>query len=141
MSFYLDTSSVVAAITNEPATPAIRAWLGQNEGADLMISEWVRTEVSSTLSIKLRTGQHGEPDRAQALSQFNRLCRESFIMLPVTADHFRAAARIADQHALGLRAGDALHLAIAKERGVTVCSFDHRIIEAGPALAIPTVTP
>jgi predicted nucleic acid-binding protein len=141
LSFYLDTSAVVAAITNEPATPAIRAWLGQNDSADFLISEWVRTEVSSALSIKLRTGQLGEPHRAQALAQFNQFCRDSFITLQVTADHFRIAARIADQHALGLRAGDALHLAIAKERGATICTFDRRIVDAGPALAIPTVTP
>ena len=141
MSYYLDTSFVVAAITNESMTQSVRAWLGQNEGADLLISEWVRTEVSSALSIKLRTGQLGEPHRAQALAEFHRFCRENFITVPVTADHFRTAARFSDRYELGLRAGDALHLAIAREQGATLCSLDRRIIEAGPALAIPTVAP
>jgi uncharacterized protein len=141
LSYYLETSFVVAAITNEPMTLSVRAWLGQNQGADLLISEWVRTEVSSALSIKLRTGQLGEPHRAQALSEFNQFCRENFITVPVTADHFRTAARFADQHGLGLRAGDALHLAIAREQGATISTLDRRIVEAGPVLAIPTVTP
>jgi predicted nucleic acid-binding protein len=50
---------------------------------------------------------------------------------------FLAAARFVDQHALGLRAGDALHLAIASEHGATVFTLDQRLAEAGPAFGIP----
>ena len=49
----------------------------------------------------------------------------------------RAAARMTDQHALGLRAGDALHLAIAADHGATVQTLDRRIAEAAPTLGIP----
>jgi len=139
LNYYLDTSFVVAAITPELATPAVRAWFGQNGAANLMISDWVITEVSSALSIKLRTGQLGEQDRAQAMALFNRTSA-SFIMLGVTASHFKTAAHFADQYALGLRAGDALHLAIASEGGATLCTLDHRMTNAGPALGVPTVT-
>jgi hypothetical protein len=141
LSFYLDTSFVVAAITHEPLTPVVRAWFDQNGADDLTISEWVRTEVSSALSIKLRTGQLDEHHRTQALMEFNRLCLESFITLAVIPGHFRTAARFADQHDLGLRAGDALHLAIAREYGSTLCTYDRTIIDAGPALGVPTMTP
>jgi uncharacterized protein len=55
----------------------------------------------------------------------------------VTGRHFRAAARFADQQALGLRAGDTLHLAIALEHGATVHTLDQRLAEAGPALGAP----
>ena len=37
----------------------------------------------------------------------HRLVAEPFTILPVTAAHFRTAARFADQHTLGLRAADA----------------------------------
>ncbi len=59
-------------------------------------------------------------------------------MLPVTGGHFRAATKFVDQHALGLRAGDALHLATASEHGATVHTLDRRWAEAGPALGVPT---
>jgi predicted nucleic acid-binding protein len=52
--------------------------------------------------------------------------------------HFRAAASFVDHHALGLRAGDALHLASASEHGATVCTLDRRLAEAGPAVGVPT---
>jgi predicted nucleic acid-binding protein len=59
-------------------------------------------------------------------------------MLPVTGRHFRSAAQNADQHALGLRAGDALYLAIASEAGAILQTLDRRLAEAGPSLGIPT---
>lgn len=59
-------------------------------------------------------------------------------MLQVTGAHFRAAAKFIDQHALGLRAGDALHLATASERGATVHTLDQRLADAGPVLGVPT---
>jgi predicted nucleic acid-binding protein len=52
---------------------------------------------------------------------------------------FRTAARFADQHALGLRAGDALHLAICADHGATLCTRGRRLSEAGPALGVKTM--
>ena len=90
------------------------------------------------MAIKLRTG-HLTPDaRAASLSLFNKLVAESVTILPITGRHFRTAARFVDQHALALRAGDALHLATASDSGATVHTLDRRMADAGPVLAIPT---
>jgi predicted nucleic acid-binding protein len=69
---------------------------------------------------------------------FNKLVAESFTVLGVTGGQFRAAAKFADQHLLGLRAGDALHLAIASEHGATVHTLDQRLAAAGPTLGVQT---
>jgi len=63
---------------------------------------------------------------------FNKLVTESLTVLSVTSGQFRAAPKFVDQHKLGLRAGDVLHLATAADHGAT------RLAAAGPVLGVPT---
>jgi predicted nucleic acid-binding protein len=139
LTLYLDTSLLVAALTNEAETERMQSWLGQQREDHLAVSDWVATEFSSALSIKLRTGQITSGDRTAALAMFARLASDSFIVMPVSRWQFRTAARFADQHVLGLRAGDALHLAICADHGATLCTLDRRLSDAGSALGIKTL--
>ncbi len=74
--------------------------------------------------------------RADALAAFARLCTECVGVVPVSRSQFRTAARYADQYASGLRAGDALHLAICADHGSTLCTLDRRLADAASALGV-----
>lgn len=138
MTQYLDTSLLVAALTNESETARMQTWLAAQPQGELVVSEWVATEFSAALSIKLRTGQIEVQHRADALALFARLRSDNFGTLPISAVEYRTAAHYADQYPLGLRAGDALHLAVCASHGATLCTLDRRLSEAGPALGVKT---
>jgi predicted nucleic acid-binding protein len=132
----LDTSLLVAAFTAEAATSRVDAWLKQLSLGDGVISDWVVAEFSAALSRKVRTGQISEGHRTSALGGFRHMTSKTFRTLSVDGTHFRVAARLADRYQLGLRAGDALHLAIVEGNGATLCTLDRRQSEAGNALGI-----
>jgi uncharacterized protein len=135
---YLDTSLLVGALTNEARSPSIQRWLEDQDPAGLTISWWVVAEFSAALSVKLRTGQLGARDRSEALVKLEKLMDRSLSILPVAQSDFTTAARLADQYQFGLRAADALHLAIAANHGATLNRLDKRLAEAGATLGVAT---
>ena len=133
---YLDTSLLVSALTHEARTAEIQGWLAAQAADELIISDWVVTEFSSALSMKVRTAQLAPDHRAEALALFTSLTDASLTVLPVTRLEFRTAARFADQHETGLRAGDALHLAVAANHGLRLQSLDRGLVHAATALGV-----
>lgn len=137
MRLYLDTSVLVSCLTHEPETPQSQVWLEARAKDTLFISDWVITEFAVALSVKLR-GQHiDEGARTAATQQFRLMSGGGFEVIRVGANHFRHAAQLAAQHRAGLKAGDALHLGICAEHGVTLCTRDRGLAQAGRALSMP----
>jgi len=134
--YYVDTSLLVAALTNESQTEKVQNWLVARAPGELAISDWVITEFSAALSMKLRLQALRQEHRAEALRLFASLTEASFHTLAASSTDFRVAARFADQHKTGLRAGDALHLAIASAHGAAVVTLDRTLAKAARALGV-----
>jgi len=136
---YLDTSVLVAMLTNEDATARVQDWIADQPPGTLALSEWVQTEFASAMSIKVRTGQFGIDARATIMAACTRMIRTSFRVYPVSSEEFRVAALHLNDHELGLRAGDALHVAVALAHGATLCTLDRRMALAATALGVQSL--
>ena len=110
---YIDTSALVPVFIREPKSEAVLAWL-ETSGEALVVSEWSITEFSSAAAIKVRTGEIAAAMAKQARARFLAFAQDHCsIAVPQRAE-FRRAAELAGDINLKLRAGDALHLAIAQ---------------------------
>ncbi|MFM9816816.1 UNVERIFIED_CONTAM: type II toxin-antitoxin system VapC family toxin [Spiribacter pallidus] len=133
---YLDTSVLMAALTNEPRTADVQSWLMDQPTGGLAISDWVVTEFSGAMSIKLRSGVLEANHRADALAMFQSLCETSLMVLPIERAEFRTAAQLANQYETGLRSGDALHLAVVSNHGMRIQSLDRGLVAAAQRLGV-----
>lgn len=115
---YVDTSVIVALLTVEPSTQRITAWYAGLSDTPAC-SDWLLTEFSSALSIKLRTGQITEATAKRVRKEFALLTDGGLRIIPVSRGAFAHAAEMVKLHGHGLRAGDALHLAVALELGAS----------------------
>jgi len=127
-AYYLDTSVLVSALTREAASPTVQAWLANIDG-ELVISEWVSTEFASALSLKQRTKQIDAGFRVDARAEFERLKAASFRIIEIERRHLQQATWLIDSPNSALRAGDALHAALAQLESLTLCTRDRTLAE------------
>ena len=111
---YVDTSVLVALCTNEAKNADVVKWYS-NCTDELASAAWCVTEFASAMGLKQRTGQLTESQAQSAWLQFERICANDLELLPVGAMTFHKAAMLTMDASIGLRAGDALHLACAME--------------------------
>lgn len=135
---YVDTSVIISAITNEPATEAVVAWLSRLPPGSLWTSDWVDTEVESALAIKARRLLISQGERNDARAQWHRLRAGGFLNIAVASAHFRSAAELVSRSATPLRAADALHLALALSGGCAMATRDAEFAAAADTFGVAT---
>ena len=125
---YLDTSVAVSLLVPEPKTADVKTWFaGLNDVA--VGSDWLISEFASAISIKMRARELTESAARSVRTEFKALQEGGLRMLPVSRAAFQKAAELATQHKHGLRAGDALHLAVALEIGAnSIATLDSLIV-------------
>lgn len=137
MIAYCDTSLLIPAFAPEETSARVLEWIAGRKPRTLIISDWTIAEFSSALSIKVRTGKLTASERADVLASWAALRKTSLITLSVTRSDFVTAATYVERHALGLRAGGALHLAIAAANGHSIATLDEVQGKAAVELGIP----
>ena len=139
---YVDTSVLVPLFVPEETTARVQLWLELPGNEALAISEWTVTEFASALGLKVRAKALRAEQARAAFHIFRKLIDASFQVLTPTRADFALAAEFLSHHALGLRAGDALHLAIAANEGAeAVYSLDRAFITAARKLKFQASNP
>ncbi|MDE0392914.1 MAG: type II toxin-antitoxin system VapC family toxin [Rhodospirillales bacterium] len=138
---YFDTSFLVPLILPEATSEPIAAFFGGLPADDLAVSHWTRVEFASLLAREVRMGNLDAAAARMAGSRFEAMIDESFVVLLPSRDDFDRAREWLTHFETGLRAGDALHLAVASNRGANaIYSLDKLMITAGQALGTPAST-
>lgn len=139
---YLDTSVLVSLFVPEPDSAAVRAWFEIRKAESFAVSDWSLVEFASAMGLKVRTRSLRPKQANTAYRLMNQLARESFRVITPTRDDYGRAAGYLARHDLGLRAGDALHAAVAQgEAPMTLVTLDLRLIAAGRKLKLRIASP
>ena len=135
---YFDTSFLAPLILEEPTSTKVERFMIGLPAGELAISHCTRVEFSSLLAREVRMGGLDGQAARDADAQFETVVAESFAIWLPNADDFTLAKEYLGIHETGLRAGDALHLAIARNHGAeTFYSLDNSLLEAGKLLGVP----
>ena len=130
---YVDTSVLVAYLAPETYSARAIQVMRDKDRQPLAISAWTETEFFSALGIKCRTKQLNEEEALRIEEQYQFL-KPHFVWLPVTDRDYQTATNFLRHWQTGLRAGDALHLAVSKNHNALLVSLDERLVKAATQL-------
>jgi predicted nucleic acid-binding protein len=138
---YIDTSALVPIFIREARSRAVLSWL-ESAGERVAISDWGLVEFRSAAAIKVRTGEISGTFLKQIVKRVQEFARENCIVATPGRDQFLRAGELVLDTRLKLRAGDALHLAIAESLTVqALLSLDEGLNESARSIGIAVIAP
>jgi predicted nucleic acid-binding protein len=134
---YFDTSFLAPLILEESTSGKVEACFAKLPAGRLYVSHWTRVEFASLIAREVRMGGLAEADALLAIGQFDELVADSFQVLAPSVADYELAKRYIQHFAAKLRAGDALHLAIASNQGAkTLYTLDEGLLNAAKLLKV-----
>ena len=116
---YADTSVWVSLLTHEARASDCAAWFAAQPPGAICTGEWTVTEFASALALKVRSKQLTSGQADSCWRAFEALLDGGINLLAASETTHVHAAALCRRYASGVRAGDAMHLALAREAGVT----------------------
>ena len=135
MSFYVDTSVLVAYYCPEPLSDKAERFLTTH--LQPAISALTELELFSAVSRKVREGGINKRDGNRIIATFvSHVDSKFYTYFPVQQHHYRLARDWIGLFKFGLKSLDALHLAIASSEELTIVSADRNLLRSAEALGL-----
>lgn len=126
---YLDTSFLLPYYISEATSNAVDHVLTSLN--NIFVSTWTRVEFTSALARQVRMGGFDSQQAQVYLEAFDQDLQQSYHLLTLHNSDYTLATHLLLRHpTLGLRAGDALHLAVTINHELTLYSLDTTFINA-----------
>ncbi len=135
MNVYLDTSVIVSMFTTDAHTSRATTFLARANDR-LALSDWTATEFSSALALGTRVGRLTSLERGAAEAAFQSWQEREPFASALDPNDIRVARNLIKTTARPLRAGDALHIAIAQRLGCSLGTFDVGMRDAAVDLGL-----
>ena len=115
------------------------AWFAA-QSAQFVVSDWTLVELTSALGLKVRMRRITARQADDVQTSFEEFLLPRLQVLPLDRSVFARAQLLMRQYALGLRAADALHVAMCvDEHPVTLATADRVLYAAVRALGLTAV--
>lgn len=125
---YLDASFLIPLVKPDVLSDRVEAVVRGLAHEGLVTSHWTVVECRSGLAREVRMGMVSASDFKSYRQQLDETIAAGFHIALPTEDDFRVAAALIEKPELGLRSGDAIHLAIAQRLEVGLLTLDRKII-------------
>lgn len=130
---YLDASAVVSLFIADKHSPVIRAYL-RSQRPTVVVSDFAVAEFSSAVARRVRMGEVTPAQGSRLLNVFDAWVAANAERPDMDPSDIRVACAFVRRFELGLRAPDAMHLAMCQRLDADFLSFDVR--QTGAALQL-----
>lgn len=137
---YLDASALVSLFTPDVHSPVIRHYL-QTEGPVLGVSDFAVAEFASAVARRVRMGEFIAAEAARVLEISDGWIIANAKRLDLSPLDVRVATTFVRRFELGLRAPDAVHLAVCQRLDLALVTFDQRQAAACKELGVSVCVP
>ncbi len=135
---YFDTSFVAPLFKAEGRSADVKRFVAGLAVGRMAVSQWTQVEFSSLLAKSVRIGPMTPSQADDAGMAFETFVARGCAILGVADRDFDEARRLLADHRSGLRAGDALHLAVASNNAAQgIYSLDKTMVAVGRSLGLP----
>lgn len=130
----------MALVQDEEGTDAALRFV-EEASKVLVVSEYARGEAASAISRQLRMGKINLPVAGERLTFLDGWLEASAQTIDTEARDIAEGGRIVRRFEFGLRLPDAIHLAAALARGMTLVTLDRDMAKAARELGVQVVEP